>query len=454
MTQTRARSLPLVDLSYMGAAVERDVLADVAAIIASGEFTNGHHVERFERAFAAFCRARECVGASSGLDALRLALIAAGAESGDEVIVPAQTFIATFEAVSQAGATPVVADVSERDYNLDPDAAAAAVGPRTRWILPVHLSARWPTCAGCGSWRRGAGSRSWRTPARPMARRATIIARAIPPPRPPSASTRPRTWAPSATPVPSSPTTPRSPRARAPCASTASASKYVTERIGYTARLDTLQAAVLLRKLPLLDGWNETGARSPSSIRPRSRASATSAARRCPPAAGRCGTCTRAHGPCRGTARVPGRTRHPNRAPLRPASTPVTGIRGPGSPRGCVPDCREAGGGALSLPIFPGISEEQLEWVTDSVGRYFGRGHWPANDAPYRLIADVEFGADVFVHSFTNLYGCTIGAGTRIGPFVEVQRGAVIGERCKIQSHTFVCDGSRRSRTRSSSGTA
>jgi len=65
----------------------------------------------------------------------------------------------------------------------------------------------------------------------------------------------------------------------------------------------------------------------------------------------------------------------------------------------------------------------------------------PANAAPYRLIADVEFGAGVFVQSFTNLYGCVVGAGTRIGPFVEIQRGAVIGERCKIQSHTFVCDG-------------
>ncbi len=65
----------------------------------------------------------------------------------------------------------------------------------------------------------------------------------------------------------------------------------------------------------------------------------------------------------------------------------------------------------------------------------------PANEAPHRLIADVEFGRNVFVHSFTNLYGCTIGADTRIGPFVEIQRGAVIGERCKIQSHTFVCDG-------------
>lgn len=67
--------------------------------------------------------------------------------------------------------------------------------------------------------------------------------------------------------------------------------------------------------------------------------------------------------------------------------------------------------------------------------------HEPANDAPYRLISEVEFGANVVVQSFTNLYGCRIGSDTRIGPFVEIQRGAVIGDRCKIQSHTFICDG-------------
>jgi UDP-2-acetamido-3-amino-2,3-dideoxy-glucuronate N-acetyltransferase len=65
----------------------------------------------------------------------------------------------------------------------------------------------------------------------------------------------------------------------------------------------------------------------------------------------------------------------------------------------------------------------------------------PANDAPHRLIEDVDFGEGVVVQSFTNLYGCRIGDGTRIGPFVEIQRGAVIGARCKIQSHTFICDG-------------
>jgi len=65
----------------------------------------------------------------------------------------------------------------------------------------------------------------------------------------------------------------------------------------------------------------------------------------------------------------------------------------------------------------------------------------PANEAPNRLIADVEFGDGVMVRSFTNLYGCRIGANSRIGTFVEIQRGAVIGANCKIQSHTFICDG-------------
>ena len=65
----------------------------------------------------------------------------------------------------------------------------------------------------------------------------------------------------------------------------------------------------------------------------------------------------------------------------------------------------------------------------------------PANDAPHRLIDDCRFGEGVVVQSFTNLYGCSIGDGSRIGPFVEIQRGAAIGSSCKIQSHTFVCDG-------------
>lgn len=65
----------------------------------------------------------------------------------------------------------------------------------------------------------------------------------------------------------------------------------------------------------------------------------------------------------------------------------------------------------------------------------------PANEAPYRLLNDVEFGVDVVVHPFTNLYGCRIGDESRIGPFVEIQSGVEIGARCKIQSHSFICAG-------------
>ena len=65
----------------------------------------------------------------------------------------------------------------------------------------------------------------------------------------------------------------------------------------------------------------------------------------------------------------------------------------------------------------------------------------PANDAPYRLIDDVSFGGNVVVYSFTNLYGCEIGDNSRIGPFVEIQRGARVGANCKIESHTFICSG-------------
>ena len=65
----------------------------------------------------------------------------------------------------------------------------------------------------------------------------------------------------------------------------------------------------------------------------------------------------------------------------------------------------------------------------------------PANEAPFRQVVDVTFGEGVVVHSFSNLYGCTIGDETRIGTFVEIQRGAVVGATCKISSHTFICDG-------------
>src|SRR4051795_8310232 len=86
------------------------------------------------------------------------------------------------------------------------------------------------------------------------------------------------------------------------------------------------------------------------------------------------------------------------------------------------------------MPLWPQCRRSST--VTD-----LAASHGPANEAPYRLINGVEFGDGVIVQAFTNLYGCAIGDGTRVGTFVEIQRGATIGARCKVQSHTFICDG-------------
>jgi dTDP-4-amino-4,6-dideoxygalactose transaminase len=131
--------VPFVDLGRIHAPLKAQILADVGALVDAGAFANGPAVAEFERAFADFCGTAFVVGVASGLDALRLSLIALGAGPGDEVIVPADTFIATVEAVAQAGAVPVLVDVSESDYNLDVAAVEAALTSRTRALLPVHL---------------------------------------------------------------------------------------------------------------------------------------------------------------------------------------------------------------------------------------------------------------------------------------------------------------------------
>lgn len=131
--------VPFVDLEGVNSRVKDAILADMGELVDNGTFTNGPSVAKFEVAFADYCGTSECAGTASGLDALRLGLLAAGIAPSDEVIVPANTFIATFEAVSQAGGIPVPVDVSMIDYNLDPTAAEAAITRRTRFLMPVHL---------------------------------------------------------------------------------------------------------------------------------------------------------------------------------------------------------------------------------------------------------------------------------------------------------------------------
>lgn len=131
--------LPFLDLQPTYAASREAIDAALARVAASGWFILGKELEAFEARWATYCGSRHAVGLGNGLDALHLGLLALGVGEGDEVIVPANTYIATWLAVSQCGATPVPVEPDPRTYNLDPARIAAAVTPRTRAVLPVHL---------------------------------------------------------------------------------------------------------------------------------------------------------------------------------------------------------------------------------------------------------------------------------------------------------------------------
>jgi dTDP-3-amino-3,4,6-trideoxy-alpha-D-glucose transaminase len=131
--------VPFLDVRAATAEVRGELDEAFARVLDSGWFLLGDELAAFEAAWAAYAGAEHCVAVGSGLDALRLGLEAHGIGPGDEVLVPGQTFIATWLAVSATGAEPVPVDVDPARHSLDPDAAAAAVGERTAAILPVDL---------------------------------------------------------------------------------------------------------------------------------------------------------------------------------------------------------------------------------------------------------------------------------------------------------------------------
>jgi dTDP-4-amino-4,6-dideoxygalactose transaminase len=131
--------IPLVDLKAQHAAVADEVAAGFASVLERTAFVLGDEVDAFEREFAEFSGAPHCVGVGNGTDAVELALRAVGVGDGAEVILPANTFIATAEAVVRAGATPVLVDCDPEHQLIDVDAAVARIGPATRAIVPVHL---------------------------------------------------------------------------------------------------------------------------------------------------------------------------------------------------------------------------------------------------------------------------------------------------------------------------
>ena len=133
------KHIPFLDLREAYLELKPDIDRAVARVLDSGWYILGPEVDAFEAEFAAYCEAKFAIGVANGLDALHLALRALGVTPGDEVIVPSNTYIATWLAVSQCGATPVPVEPDERTFNINPELIEAAITPRTRVILPVHL---------------------------------------------------------------------------------------------------------------------------------------------------------------------------------------------------------------------------------------------------------------------------------------------------------------------------
>ena len=131
--------IPFLDLKAQYTEIKPQVDAAVARVIESAQFVLGPEVAAFEERFAAYCGVRHCVALNSGTSALHLALLAAGVGPGDEVITVSMTFVATTAAILYCGAKPVFVDVDPDTWTMDPNLVKAAITPRTKAILPVHL---------------------------------------------------------------------------------------------------------------------------------------------------------------------------------------------------------------------------------------------------------------------------------------------------------------------------
>jgi dTDP-4-amino-4,6-dideoxygalactose transaminase len=131
--------VPYLDLKAQYQSIKPEIDAAIAAVLESSQFILGAEVASFEREFAAYCGAAECIALNSGTSALHLALLAAGVGPGDEVITVPFTFVASVAAVIYTGARPVLVDIDPRSFNMDPAAIEAAITPRAKAILPVHL---------------------------------------------------------------------------------------------------------------------------------------------------------------------------------------------------------------------------------------------------------------------------------------------------------------------------
>ena len=248
--------IPFLDLKAPHVELREEINTAIARVVESGWYILGPEVDAFEAEYAEYCEAEHCVGLANGLDALHLALRAMDVGPGDEVIVPSNTYIATWLAVSQCGATPVPVEPDERTYNIDPAQIEAAITPRTRVILPVHLYGQPADMDPIISVARkhglrvledGAQAHGARYKGKRIGAHGDAVAWSFYPGKNLGAlgdggaiTTRDSELA---------------DRIRV-LRNYGSRVKYVNEVQGYNSRLDPLQAAVLSVKLKYLDEWN------------------------------------------------------------------------------------------------------------------------------------------------------------------------------------------------------
>ncbi len=196
-------NVPFLDLKAQYHALKDEIHAAIDEVMEKTAFAGGPFVAGFEKEFAKFCDCKHAIGVGNGTDALWLSLLALGIGPGDEVITVPNTFIATAEAITYCGAKPVFVDVDEKTYNMNPALLEAAITPRTKAIIPVHLFGQTADMDPILAVAKAHRLPSSKTPARPTAP-STKAERPAPWASPAaSASIRERTWAPMARPAPS-----------------------------------------------------------------------------------------------------------------------------------------------------------------------------------------------------------------------------------------------------------
>ena len=139
MEELKMKKVPLQDLPLQYQTIKEELAPEIEKVLSSAAYILGPAVSRFEEDFAKYVGTKHCIGVGSGTDALHLALIAAGVKAGDEVITVSFTFVATAWAISYIGAKPVFVDIDPHSYTMDPQKLEAAITPKTKAVLPVHL---------------------------------------------------------------------------------------------------------------------------------------------------------------------------------------------------------------------------------------------------------------------------------------------------------------------------